>query len=341
MIRETDIGYNLRPTNDALGEIEKDPYPLVEDNYVGDGGIGLYHREISRVSLLTKAEEFALGRSVQAGLRIVKPLPNPFDVAVLENYPEADAKILKIAITAQRHLVEANLRLVVSVAKKYRGRGVALDDLIQEGNLGLQHATEKYDPEKGYRFSTYGTWWIRQAITRAIADQARVIRLPVHMVEASGKVDHARRSLQQRLQINEPPIEAIAEQLGDNFTPEKVALVIKSSMITASLDEPYGFDGNACLADTIIDEEQPDLEYTTTQHLLKDQIEDTLLSLTGRERRVIQLRFGLNGERAHTLEQVGNVFGVTRERIRQIEAKALGKLRHPSRSKKLKDYLDK
>jgi RNA polymerase primary sigma factor len=291
-----------------------------------DDPVRMYLREIGRVPLLSAEEEVRLAQRMERGrAELLKP-------ATSRNY-----RIVEDGEEGQRRLTEANLRLVVSVAKKYIGRGMSLLDLIQEGNIGLIRAVEKFDYTKGYKFSTYATWWIRQAITRAIADQARTIRIPVHMVETINRLIRISRRLLQDLG-REPTSEEIAAQM--EITPEKVREIIKVSQEPVSLETPIGEEEDSHLGDFIEDHTALAPAEAASHQLLKEQVEDVLDSLTERERKVLQLRFGLDDGRSRTLEEVGKEFHVTRERIRQIEAKALRKLRHPSRSRKLKDYLD-
>ncbi|MEW6033173.1 MAG: RNA polymerase sigma factor RpoD [Bacillota bacterium] len=273
-----------------------------------DDPVRMYLKEIGRVPLLTPEEEVALAKRVEAG--------------------DEEAK---------RRLAEANLRLVVSIAKRYVGRGMLFLDLIQEGNLGLIKAVEKFDYRKGYKFSTYATWWIRQAITRAIADQARTIRIPVHMVETINKLIRISRQLLQELG-REPTAEEIAREM--DMSEDRVREIMKIAQEPVSLETPIGEEEDSHLGDFIPDEDAPAPADAASFMLLKEQLEEVLETLTPREEKVLRLRFGLDDGRARTLEEVGRVFDVTRERIRQIEAKALRKLRHPSRSKKLKDYLE-
>jgi RNA polymerase primary sigma factor len=270
--------------------------------------VRMYLKEIGRVDLLSAEEEINLATRIEQG--------------------DEEAK---------RRLAEANLRLVVSIAKRYVGRGMLFLDLIQEGNMGLIKAVEKFDYRKGFKFSTYATWWIRQAITRAIADQARTIRIPVHMVETINKLIRVQRQLLQDLG-REPTPEEIAEDM--DLTPEKVREILKIAQEPVSLETPIGEEDDSHLGDFIEDQDATSPSEHAAYELLKEQLEDVLDTLTDREENVLRLRFGLDDGRTRTLEEVGKVFGVTRERIRQIEAKALRKLRHPSRSKRLKDFLE-
>ncbi len=306
--------------HDGLGIVVADIESSLDDP------VRMYLREIGRVPLLSAEEEVRLARRMERG-RCERNKP-----ATMRDY-----RTIEDGEEAQRRLTEANLRLVVSVAKKYIGRGMSLLDLIQEGNIGLIRAVEKFDYTKGYKFSTYATWWIRQAITRAIADQARTIRIPVHMVETINRLIRISRRLLQDLG-REPTSEEIAVQM--EISPEKVREIIKVSQEPVSLETPIGEEDDSHLGDFIEDHTALAPADAASHQLLKEQVEDVLDSLTERERKVLQLRFGLDDGRSRTLEEVGKEFHVTRERIRQIEAKALRKLRHPSRSRKLKDYLD-
>jgi RNA polymerase primary sigma factor len=291
-----------------------------------DDPVRMYLREIGRVPLLSAIEEVMLAKRMERGkLERQKPLA------------QQSFRVIVDGEEAQRRLTEANLRLVVSVAKKYIGRGMSLLDLIQEGNIGLIRAVEKFDYTKGYKFSTYATWWIRQAITRAIADQARTIRIPVHMVETINRLIRISRRLLQDLG-REPTSEEIAEEM--QISPEKVREIIKISQEPVSLETPIGEEDDSHLGDFIEDHGALAPADAASHQLLREQVKDALNGLTQREQEVLRLRFGLDDGRSRTLEEVGKEFRVTRERIRQIEAKALRKLRHPSRSRRLKDYLD-
>jgi RNA polymerase primary sigma factor len=298
--------------------------------------VRMYLKEIGRVALLTAQEEVDLALRIEQGLEAEAKL-----VAGGDKLSDEESVSLKWTrrdgMRAKRHLVEANLRLVVSIAKRYVGRGMQFLDLIQEGNLGLIRAVEKFDYHKGFKFSTYATWWIRQAITRAIADQARTIRIPVHMVETINKLVRIQRQLLQDLG-REPTADEIAEQM--ELTPEKVREIQKISQEPVSLETPVGEEEDSHLGDFIEDSEAPVPLERASFKLLQEQLESVLHTLSDREKDVIRLRFGLVDGQPRTLEDVGKKFGVTRERIRQIESKTLSKLRHPSRSQKLRDYLE-
>ena len=291
-----------------------------------DDPVRMYLREIGRVPLLSAAQEVSLAKRMERG-----------KLERQKQRREQRMSVLYDAEEAQRCLTEANLRLVVSVAKKYIGRGMSLLDLIQEGNIGLIRAVEKFDYTKGYKFSTYATWWIRQAITRAIADQARTIRIPVHMVETINRLIRTSRRLLQDMG-REPTSEEIAEEM--QISAERVREIIKISQEPVSLETPIGEEDDSHLGDFIEDQGALAPADAASHQLLKEQVRDALVGLSQREQEVLRLRFGLEDGRSRTLEEVGKEFKVTRERIRQIEAKALRKLRHPSRSRRLKDYLD-
>ena len=361
-----DVTSETEPPLDEIAEIEEeelvDPNSLV-DSFNIDDPVRMYLKEIGKVSLLSAEGEVELASAIAAGNKAkatliawekangqdVEPLLDAEDPVgeieisdeEIKDLSEEDlAKLRKLVSegdVAKQKLAEANLRLVVSIAKRYAGRGMLFLDLIQEGNLGLIKAVEKFDYTKGYKFSTYATWWIRQAITRAIADQARTIRIPVHMVETINKLVRVNRQLLQELG-REPRHDEIAKAMG--VSEEKVREIIKIAQDPVSLETPIGEEEDSHLGDFIADDDAPAPDSMATQAMLKKQLNDVLATLTPREEKVLRLRFGLDDGRTRTLEDVGKEFNVTRERIRQIEAKALRKLRHPSRSKRLKDYLD-
>ena len=304
---ETDVNLNLEDaeTYDTNEDVEK---ILQQEGLATDDPVRMYLKEIGKIPLLDSEREMYLAEQIALGNKAAKD-----------------------------ELVEANLRLVVSIAKRHVGKGMYFLDLIQEGNLGLMKAVEKFDYQKGYKFSTYATWWIRQAITRAIADQARTIRIPVHMVETIHKVSRTARQLLQEFG-REPSTDEIAEKL--NMSPEKVREIMKIAQDPVSLETPIGEEEDSHLGDFVEDNDSPAPAETASYTLLREQLRTVLHTLTPREEQVLTLRFGLKDGRPRTLEEVGRRFNITRERIRQIEAKALRKLRHPSRSKLLKDYLD-
>ena len=304
---------DLLPDDSDLAQIAEEVPDVLPEQEAGEetamgDPVRMYLKEIGKIELLTTEEELELAKRISEG--------------------DADAK---------KRMVEANLRLVVSVAKHYLGRGMQLLDLIQEGNLGLLKAVEKYDYTKGYKFSTYATWWIRQSITRAVADQARTIRIPVHMVETINRVSRTSRGLIQELG-REPTLQEISQRLG--MPEDKIAEVIKIAQDPVSLETPVGEEDDSHLGDFIQDNDAMEPAESASFNMLRQQLNEVMETLSPRECKVIRLRFGLEDGRAHTLEEVGKEFDVTRERVRQIEAKALRKLRHPSRSKILKDFLN-
>ena len=302
-----------------------------------DDPVRMYLKEIGRVELLTQEREKELASIIFDSRQAKEAFQKKLDEGYVPSEDEKE-EINNIAYQgeiAEKELVEANLRLVVAIAKKYVGRGMQFLDLIQEGNMGLMKAVYKFDYNKGYKFSTYATWWVRQAITRAIADQARTIRIPVHMVETINKLVRTQRNLVQKLK-REPTPEELAKEMG--ITVEKVLTIQKVSQEPISLEAPVGEEEDSSLGDFIADHDTPTPEEYAAKEMLKRELDAVLETLTDREEKVLRMRFGLDDGRTRTLEEVGKYFGVTRERIRQIEAKALRKLRTPSRSKKLKDY---
>ena len=335
------------PAAEEIADVEEeelvDPNTLV-NNFSIDDPVRMYLKEIGKVPLLSPDEEVTLAQAMSAGNEAERKLAElkrkrEAGEAVEVTPEEEDVwkKDYKNGEKAKQKLAEANLRLVVSIAKRYVGRGMLFLDLIQEGNLGLIKAVEKFDYTKGYKFSTYATWWIRQAITRAIADQARTIRIPVHMVETINKVIRVSRQLLQELGHDPSPNEIAAEM---NMPVDKVREILKIAQEPVSLETPIGEEEDSHLGDFIPDEGASEPSEAASFTLLKEQLMDVLSTLTPREEKVLKLRFGIDDGRTRTLEEVGKEFNVTRERIRQIEAKALRKLRHPSRSKKLKDFLN-
>ena len=330
------------PPMEAIAEIEEeeliDPNELV-DSFSIDDPVRMYLKEIGKVSLLSAEEEIELATTMSAGVEAQEKLREDREGTVELTMEEraACANAARKGEQAKQKLAEANLRLVVSIAKRYVGRGMLFLDLIQEGNLGLIKAVEKFDYTKGYKFSTYATWWIRQAITRAIADQARTIRIPVHMVETINKVIRVSRQLLQELG-HDPSPEEISAEMG--MPVDKVREILKIAQEPVSLETPIGEEEDSHLGDFIPDEGASEPSEAASFTLLQEQLVDVLSTLTPREEKVLKLRFGIEDGRPRTLEEVGREFNVTRERIRQIEAKALRKLRHPSRSKKLKDFLN-
>lgn len=314
---------------------EKMEKMLAQEGLAIDDPVRMYLKEIGKVPLLDADKETELAKLMYEGCMAAE-LKEETDPSEVEQIKFLNKKI-KAGENAKNALVEANLRLVVSIAKRHSGKGLSFLDLIQEGNLGLLKAVEKFDYRKGYKFSTYATWWIRQAITRAIADQARTIRIPVHMVETIHKVSRVSRKLLQELG-HEASVDEIAKEM--NTTPDKVREIMKIALDPVSLEMPIGEEEDSHLGDFVMDEETPAPAEAVAQTMLREQLIEVLHTLTPREEQVLILRFGLKDGKMRTLEEVGEEFHITRERIRQIEAKALRKLRHPSRSKRLRDYLD-
>ncbi|HEX9374486.1 MAG TPA: RNA polymerase sigma factor RpoD [Roseiflexaceae bacterium] len=318
------------------GELESDDIDanLDHEGIAADDPVRIYLREIGRVNLLTAQEEKLLAQQVERGERATEQVEHG-DHAIDER-----SQLLRWVCegqVAREHLIQANLRLVVSIAKKYLGRGLSFLDLIQEGNIGLMRAAEKFDYHRGYKFSTYATWWIRQAITRAIADQSRTIRLPVHVGETINRVLRTTNRLQQSME-HDPTPDEVADELG--IPAEKVRRALEASRQTISLESPVGVEGDSVLGDFIEDKGSAAPIESAAHHILREQIEHVLQKLPERERRIIQLRYGLYDGQYRTLEEVGREFGITRERIRQIEARVLRKLRHPHYGRSLRGYLD-
>ena len=332
-------------SEDAVEEVTKEELEDTEslaEGFAIDDPVRMYLKEIGKVDLLTPDEEVELAKKMQAGMEAKEKIKELDErqrngEQIDEKEYQALRKAIRGGENAKKRLSEANLRLVVSIAKRYVGRGMLFLDLIQEGNLGLLKAVEKFDCTKGFKFSTYATWWIRQAITRAIADQARTIRISVHMVETINKVIRVSRQLLQELG-HDPQPEEIAEEM--NMPVERVREILKIAQEPVSLETPIGEEEDSHLGDFIPDDDALEPAEAASFTLLKEQLVEVLKTLTPREEKVLRLRFGIEDGRTRTLEEVGKEFNVTRERIRQIEAKALRKLRHPSRSKKLKDFLN-
>lgn len=342
---EADVleGVSEPDVTDLEDELEDDEDTLNSNQYfddVSDDSVRLYLREIGKIPLLNAEDELTLAQEIVANQEALAEVQEKLATEELTNSERVklEAKAAKLSKPKDK-MAEANMRLVVSIAKRYSGRGLDFLDLIQEGNTGLLRAVEKFDPDKGFKFSTYATWWIRQAITRAIADQARVIRIPVHMVETINKLLRTQRRMTQDLN-REPTIEELAKEL--EMEPEKVEYVIKIKQDIQSLDAGVGRDGedeDSVLQDFIEDEDSATPEESATTQLLKEQVQSVLSTLSDREQKIVRMRFGLDNGKSHTLEEVGQEFAVTRERIRQIEAKALAKLRKHKDAKKLHEYL--
>jgi RNA polymerase primary sigma factor len=320
-------------SDDLVLEIDEPVDLDADERGISADLVRAYLNGIGRTKLLSAEQEVDLARRIEAGLYAEEVLPTVLDAQLRADL----TTVVREGRAAKDHLLEANLRLVVSIAKRYTGRGMAFLDLIQEGNLGLIRAVEKFDYTKGYKFSTYATWWIRQAITRAMADQARTIRIPVHMVEVINKLGRIQRELLQDLG-REPTPEELAKEM--DITPEKVLEIQQYAREPISLDQTIGDEGDSQLGDFIEDSEAVVAVDAVSFSLLQDQLQQVLQTLSEREAGVVRLRFGLTDGQPRTLDEIGQVYGVTRERIRQIESKTMSKLRHPSRSQVLRDYLD-
>jgi RNA polymerase primary sigma factor len=332
-IADEGLELNFRSYDES--PIESDSSNVLE-NISSDDSVGLYLKEMSRVPLLQVEEELSLARRIELGRKAKKELSKLNGSGTAQDCSDLEEKIQDGA-QARDHLIRANTRLVVSIAKKYIGRGVPFLDLIQEGNLGLMKSVEKYDYHRGFRFSTYATWWIRQTITRAIADQGRTIRVPVHMTDRIRQMYKTVHELEQRLG-RPATTEELAEEM--NVDPRRVHWMLQVSWTPISLESPVGDDEESEFGMFVEDEVTPTPLQTTQDNMLRERVEQVLSTLSPREARIISLRFGLDNDRPYTLEEVGQKFGLTRERIRQIEGKALRRLRHPCRSRLLKDYVE-
>lgn len=339
ILRRSGVEIIDEDSSDISSSQEPDSFPYDPiynlEHISADDTVGLYLKEMSRVPLLSVEEEIDLARRIERAEQARKELDNLKDRRKVAKRKELE-RIIQDGILAREHLIKANTRLVVSIAKKYIGRGVPFLDLIQEGNLGLMKAVSKFEVERGFRFSTYATWWIRQTITRAIADQGRTIRVPVHMTDRIRSMYKVSRQLEQ--QLGRPPTEEeIAQEL--QIEPKRVEWMQKVSWIPISLESPVGEEDDSEFGMFVEDELTPPPSQTAYQNMLRERVEQVLSTLSPREARIIRLRFGLENGHPYTLEEVGQKFGLTRERIRQIEGKALRRLRHPCRSRLLKDYL--
>jgi len=345
---QTDQDFNTEDNESDEIDILEEGFDLEDDldddeqevNVIGSDissdPISLYLDEISRISLLSRKKEVQLAKKIEAGNLAAKKLKTDRETLSTRDIKRCQ-RMIKLGNKARDQLIEANYRLVISITKKYASRGVAFMDLIQEGNIGLIKAVDKFDYQRGYKFSTYATWWIRQAVTRAIADQGRTIRVPVHMCERINKLARTNRELSQELG-REPTLEELAESM--ETTSDGIQQIRRIAQHPLSLEMPIGEEQESNLGDFIEDDSSPTLSETANDEVLRELMDDVLSSLNAREGRVLQLRFGLVDGKPHTLEEVGQKFGVTRERVRQIEAAALRKLRHPRRSRRLKDFLE-